>query len=93
MTRPLSTHPLADDARATLARLHNAAVARADELETRIERDQDLPRGPLPLMAKAAAHRTEAFHLLLALAALGDSEAIEKLAEIERARRPVRSAA
>ena len=69
-------HPLARDAADTLRRLHNQAAARAARHDRRlVEQRDELPRGPLPVMARAAAARAEAFHLLIALSALGDREA------------------
>lgn len=66
------------DTIATLIRIHNAAVAKAEKIEARLD-DPDLPRGPLPLMNRASGYRTEAFHMLIALEALGHGEAGEML--------------
>ena len=71
-----SDHPLASDARDTLLRLHRQATMRANRHDRRLVEEPDLlPRGPLPVMSRAAAARTEALHLLIALDALGDDEA------------------
>ena len=69
-------HPLVHEAADTLRRLHDEAAARAARQDRRlVEQRDDLPRGPLPVMARAAAARAEALHLLIALSALGDREA------------------
>lgn len=73
-------HPLAKDALGTLRRLHDVAAARAVRQQRRLTEERDaLPRGPLPVTARAAAASTEALHLLIALAALGDQEARQRL--------------
>ena len=78
-----SDHPLANEARDTLRRLHRHAMMRANRHDRRLVEEPDsLPRGPLPVMARAAAARTEALHLLIALAALGDDEAGRRLAPV-----------
>ena len=71
-----SDHPLMGDARDTLRRLHNQAATRAARHDRRLlEQRDELPRGPLPVMARAAAARAEVLHLLIALSALGDRDA------------------
>lgn len=93
---PRSDDPLAGDARDTLRRLHRDATLRAARQDRRLaEQPDSLPRGPLPVMARAAAARTEALHLLIALAALGDGEARRRLRPAARCAlgRPARPSA
>lgn len=63
-------HPLAPDAVETLTALCAAALDRAARAERRLEEPDTLPRGPLPIYAKIAEHRTTALHLQIAIDAL-----------------------
>lgn len=65
-------HPLADDAIATLVRLRAHAIAMAERAEQALHSGSPR-RGFLPIMARRSRWETEAYHLRIALEAMGAS--------------------
>lgn len=66
------SHPFCADAIDTLIELRKHALAQVEKQERRLAEElDDLPRGPLPVMTRAAEWRSRAYHLDLALVGLG----------------------
>lgn len=72
LAREAFLESLRPDAIRTLLRFRGEALAKVERLNRRLEDERDeLPRGPLPVMTKISHYETAAFHLDMALAALG----------------------